>query len=112
MTRIEHQAGSDVRGTLAVTASRRPIPVTDTERFRTEWLIARSRQIKDLALAIEVWGDPAVTALIDSRGELSNAQVEEKLRAEIEHERLHGVQYWALFVYAAPFSPCRIRTCD
>ena len=43
--------------------------------------------------AIESWGDPAVTALIDSRGKLSNAQVEEKLRAEIEHERLHRAQY-------------------
>jgi ribosomal-protein-alanine N-acetyltransferase len=71
--------------------------VTDTERFRTERLVARSWQIKDLPLAIELWGDPAVTALIDSRGKLSNAQVEEKLRAEIEHERLHRVQYWALF---------------
>jgi [ribosomal protein S5]-alanine N-acetyltransferase len=71
--------------------------VTDTERFRTERLVARSWQIKDLPLAIELWGDPAVTALIDSRSKLSNAQVEEKLRAEIEHERLHGVQYWALF---------------
>jgi hypothetical protein len=29
-------------------------------------------------------GDPAVTALIDSRGKLTNAQDGEKLRAEIE----------------------------
>jgi len=71
--------------------------VNDTERFRTERLVARSWQIKDLPLAIELWGDPAVTALIDSRGRLSDAQVEEKLRAEIERERSHGVQYWALF---------------
>src|SRR5215831_428462 len=69
--------------------------VTDTERFRTERLFARSWQIKDLPLAMELWGDPAVTALIDSRGKLSDAQVEEKLRAEIERERSHGVQYWA-----------------
>jgi hypothetical protein len=32
-------------------------------------------------------GDPAVTALIDSRGKLTNAQAGEKLRAEIERER-------------------------
>jgi [ribosomal protein S5]-alanine N-acetyltransferase len=70
--------------------------VTDTERFRTERLVARSWQIEDLPLAIELWGDPAVTALIDSRGRLSDAEVEEKLRAEIERERSHGVQYWAL----------------
>jgi RimJ/RimL family protein N-acetyltransferase len=71
--------------------------VTDTERFRIGRLVARSWQIKDPPLAIELWGDPTVTALIDSRGKLSNAQVEEELRAEIEHERLHDVQYWALF---------------
>jgi [ribosomal protein S5]-alanine N-acetyltransferase len=71
--------------------------VTDTERFKTERLVARSWQIIDLPLAMELWGDPAVTALIDSRGKLSDAQVEEKLRAEIERERSHGVQYWVLF---------------
>jgi hypothetical protein len=46
---------------------------------------------------MELWGDPAVTALIDSRGKLGDTQVEEKLRAEVERERSHGVQYWALF---------------
>ena len=71
--------------------------MTDTERFRTERLVARSWQINDLPLAMELWGDPAVTALIDSRGKLSEAQVEERLRVEIERERSHGVQYWALF---------------
>jgi RimJ/RimL family protein N-acetyltransferase len=44
-------------------------------------------------------GDPAVTALIDSRGKLTKAQVGEKLRAEIKRERSGGVQYWALFDY-------------
>src|SRR5205814_10267113 len=57
----------------------------------------RSWQIEDLPLARELWGDLAVTALIDSRGKLTNAQVGEKLRAEIERERSGGVQYWALF---------------
>jgi RimJ/RimL family protein N-acetyltransferase len=46
---------------------------------------------------MELWGDPAVTALIDSRGKLTEQQVEEKLRAEIDRERSNGVQYWALF---------------
>src|SRR5271168_881774 len=69
----------------------------ETQKFRTERLVARSWQIEDLPLAMELWGDPAVTALIDSRGKLTNAQVGEKLRAEIERERSGGVQYWALF---------------
>jgi RimJ/RimL family protein N-acetyltransferase len=69
----------------------------ETEKFRTERLVARPWQIEDLPLAMELWGDPAVTALIDSRGKLTNAQVGEKLCAEIERERSGGVQYWALF---------------
>jgi [ribosomal protein S5]-alanine N-acetyltransferase len=65
--------------------------------FRTTRLVARSWRAEDLPSAMELWGDPAVTALIDSRGKLSEAQVEERLRAEMERERSHGVQYWALF---------------
>jgi RimJ/RimL family protein N-acetyltransferase len=71
--------------------------MTETEKFRTERLVTRSWQIEDLPLAMELWGDPAVTALIDSRGKLTKAQVGEKLCAEIERERSGGVQYWALF---------------
>src|SRR3984893_19157741 len=71
--------------------------MTGTEKFRTERLVARSWQIEDLSFAIELWGDPEVTALIDSRGQLTGQQVEEKLHAEIDRERSNGVQYWALF---------------
>jgi RimJ/RimL family protein N-acetyltransferase len=60
-------------------------------------LVVRPWQIEDLPLAMELWGDPTVTALIDSRGRLSKAQLGEKLRAEIKRERSSGVQYWALF---------------
>jgi RimJ/RimL family protein N-acetyltransferase len=67
------------------------------EKFRTGRLVARSWRIEDLPLAMELWGDPAVTALIDSRGKLTEVQVHEKLYAEIEAERSSGVQYWALF---------------
>ena len=77
------------------------------ERFKTGRLVARSWQIADLPLAMELWGDPAVTALIDSRGKLTEAQVQEKLSAEIERERSSGVQYWALFDhYDAAFVGC------
>jgi ribosomal-protein-alanine N-acetyltransferase len=73
------------------------VHVTDTARFSTERLVARSWRIDDLPFAMRLWGDPAVTALIDSRGQLTAQQVEEKLCGEIDRERLHGVQYWALF---------------
>ena len=45
---------------------------------------------------MDLWGDPAVMALIDTRGKLTAEQVEAKLRTEIERERSDGVQYWAL----------------
>src|SRR5271167_1572997 len=41
--------------------------MTESEKFRTERLVARPWQIEDLPLAMELRGDPAVTALIDSR---------------------------------------------
>jgi RimJ/RimL family protein N-acetyltransferase len=71
--------------------------MTETEKFRTERLLARSWRIEDLPFARELWGDPVVTALIDSRGKLTEEEVEEKLCAEIDRERSNGVQYWALF---------------
>ena len=71
--------------------------MAEPEKFRTGRLLARSWQIEDLPLAVELWGDPAVTALIGSRGSLTEAQVQEKLYAEIERESFSGVQYWALF---------------
>jgi [ribosomal protein S5]-alanine N-acetyltransferase len=71
--------------------------VSEAEKFRTARLAARSWRADDLPFAMELWGDPRVTALIDSRGKLTEAQVEEKLRAEIDRERSEGVQYWALF---------------
>jgi RimJ/RimL family protein N-acetyltransferase len=67
------------------------------EKYRTPRLVARSWQIADLPLAMELWGDPSVTALIDSRGKLTEAQVQEKLDAEIERERSRADQNWALF---------------
>jgi RimJ/RimL family protein N-acetyltransferase len=71
--------------------------VTGAEKFATGRLVARSWRIEHLPLAMELWGDPAVTALIDARGRLTEAQVAEKLRAEIEREEVSGVQYWVLF---------------
>jgi RimJ/RimL family protein N-acetyltransferase len=71
--------------------------VSDGEKFRTARLVARSWRADDLPFAMELWGDLAVMALIDARGQLTAAEVEEKLHAEIERERTEGVQYWALF---------------
>jgi [ribosomal protein S5]-alanine N-acetyltransferase len=69
----------------------------ETEKFRTARLVARSWRADNLPFAMELWGDPAVTALIDARGRLTAEQVQEKLCAEIARERDAGVQYWAVF---------------
>src|SRR5713101_7912766 len=58
--------------------------VVTGEKFRTERLVARSWQIEDLPFAMELWGDRAVTAVIESRGKLTEEQVQEKLRIEID----------------------------
>ena len=53
---------------------------------------------EDLHLAVGLWGDVKVTQFFDARGQLSTAQVTERLLQEIDTERLHGVQYWPIFL--------------
>ena len=55
---------------------------------------------EDLDLAIGLWGDPLVTRLIDSRGQLTAAHVAARLDREIAMFAEHGVQYWPLFLLA------------
>jgi RimJ/RimL family protein N-acetyltransferase len=52
----------------------------------------------DVELALGLWGDPAVTRLIDARGKLSEEQVREQLAQEIATQRQYGVQYWPIFL--------------
>lgn len=52
----------------------------------------------DLDLAVSLWGDPAVTALIDARGALSPEDVAERLTEEMASQRQHGIQYWPMFL--------------
>jgi RimJ/RimL family protein N-acetyltransferase len=50
----------------------------------------------DLPLAIALWGDAKVTALIG--GPFNARQVEERLIREIECLAIHKVQYWPIFL--------------
>jgi len=52
----------------------------------------------DFEIALGLWGDFAVTRLIDARGQLSNDQVRQKLQHEIASEEAYGVQYWPIFL--------------
>ena len=53
---------------------------------------------EDLRLAIGLWGDFKVTRYIDARGRLLPSQVKEKLLLEITTAKLHGFQYWPIFL--------------
>ena len=52
---------------------------------------------EDLDLAVELWGDPRVTLLIDARGALTRDQVRARLEREIKTRAGSGVQYWPVF---------------
>jgi RimJ/RimL family protein N-acetyltransferase len=54
----------------------------------------------DIELAVGLWGDPQVTAFIDARGALTRDEVRARLDEEIARGRLHGVQYWPIFLRA------------
>jgi ribosomal-protein-alanine N-acetyltransferase len=67
-------------------------PVLETERLAFGlW------RPEDLPLALELWGDPEVTAFIDSRGRLTPEQVRARLEQEIAMFGQSGVQYWPIF---------------
>jgi ribosomal-protein-alanine N-acetyltransferase len=51
----------------------------------------------DIDLAMYLWGDPRVTALIDARGRLTRDQVRGLLAGEISLQENRGVQYWPIF---------------
>ena len=61
----------------------------------------------DLALALDLWGDPDVTRPIDARSPLSVDEVRALLSDQIATERDHGVQYWPIFLLAEAGHPPR-----
>jgi|SRR5438067_1224872 len=62
----------------------------------TARLFFRTWRSGDLPLAIGLWGDARVTALIG--GPFDDAQVRSRLDAELATEREHGFQYWPVFL--------------
>lgn len=84
-----------------------PPPPTSRLEFRL-WRHA------DLDLALALWGDARVTALIDARGQLDTDQVRARLEAEIALHRRHGVQYWPVFLRSsgAHVGACGLRPRD
>jgi RimJ/RimL family protein N-acetyltransferase len=64
--------------------------------LRTARLGFRAWAATDLALALELWGDPAVTRLIG--GPFTPEQIRQRLEREIATFAAHHVQYYPLFL--------------
>jgi RimJ/RimL family protein N-acetyltransferase len=53
----------------------------------------------DLQLAVDLWGDPAVTRYIAAHG-YALQDVQTRLQSEINAERTYRMQYWPIFLLA------------
>jgi RimJ/RimL family protein N-acetyltransferase len=73
-------------------------PVKLTVPPNTDRLRFRLFRDDDRDLAIGLWGDSRVTALIDARGSLDAEMVRNKLDEEIARARETGLQYWPIFL--------------
>lgn len=59
----------------------------------------RQWDASDLSLALRLWGDPAVSRFISSRG-FTESEVRNRLERELASEEAHGIQYWPVFLLA------------
>ncbi len=66
--------------------------------LRTERLGFRLWTLDDLDLAFGLWGDRAVTRLIDAHGLLTRQQARDRIRREVANAEFCGVQYWPIFI--------------
>jgi RimJ/RimL family protein N-acetyltransferase len=70
-----------------------PLHPPDTAR-----LTFRCWTEKDEAVATSFWGNPRVTAMIDSRARLDANAILERLLRDLRNQRDHGMQYWPIFL--------------
>lgn len=68
---------------------------TDNLPPSTGRLVFRTWLARDWPLALALWGDARVSALIG--GPFNESQVRERLQTEIARQRQYGVQYWPIF---------------
>jgi len=67
-----------------------PVPAS------TERLVFSLWRTEHFPLALALWGDPRVSALIG--GPFSEAKARERLEMELSQQRVHRVQYWPIFL--------------
>jgi len=83
------------------------------EILRTERLVLRTWTKDDLKTAQQLWGDPAVTALI-SDAPLTLEEAADLLDQQIADQSEHGVQYWLCSEVATgePVGAVGLRPCN
>lgn len=87
----------DFRG-VTQDPDRRVRPRTTAYFLQGERLGFRTWSESDIELALNLWGDPEVTKLID--GPFSREQVQDRLSREMATMGSHGIQYWPIFLLA------------
>lgn len=60
----------------------------------------RCWSLDDFPLAKNLWGNYEVTKFIYADGKMPDDKILERLNREIETRKLHGIQYWPLFLLA------------
>ena len=53
---------------------------------------------KDLPDALDLWGNPSVTRLIVADGKMSQEQIHQRLKKEIETYNIANIQYWPIYL--------------
>jgi RimJ/RimL family protein N-acetyltransferase len=74
--------------------------MSDRARFflTSERLGFRTWSLKDVDLAVALWGDPKVAQFIGAGGPPSRTAIWQRLAAEMATQAEHGVQYWPIFL--------------
>jgi RimJ/RimL family protein N-acetyltransferase len=76
----------------------------------TARLTFRSWREDDLPLALSLWGDPQVSALVG--GPFDEAAVRERLGTELANQRDHGIAYWPIAVAGEDVGCCGLKPRD
>lgn len=53
---------------------------------------------KDICEAVELWGNPEVTKFISADGKMSEEQILQRLKREIETYDNYNIQYWPVYL--------------
>ena len=51
----------------------------------------------DAELAYSLWGNKNVTKYLSASGTFTAGEVTERLKLEIDNEKIYGIQYWPVF---------------